>query len=599
MDSFSDLPESLTTMTLVNNINTDILANKSLLQSQLNNVNILNGYKSFQENTSHTIDNKIHQVINTTHHEHKVTDTDTTINWNTEDSNNKNIIDSEIGELSEESNESDSGLLTDEDDSTELEEMELDDNEKVVEPDQSDKGVKTIITQIENLSRSCKARHPTLRTPPKNIRDVPTPKKLSRVPKANNLKDKTKIPKLAKQNKFVFPPKTKEPLKPNPISKEIEDLKNENHTKPGEEIKNLKNENHTKPDEVSVRADVEELQKELLEVLAKKKNELNSKAVEDLSNVIQRRKEISKEKIPDIEICDKQPTPSKPQTRLLSYSDMPPHLQFNPYITSGYRPILNAWGCLKSLSYIHNETVNIFTHGIPIIYILMTIPKTMPWHLQDTRSQFLIWSHLAGAICPWLGSILYHVFMNCGSSPLMYKRLLQTDMFGIWISQSFGALPMVFASVHCLSYNVRVLVIVSYCIFSIWGLHKALIATTPWSRRICFALPFMMRNLLCLLRLTKYGGGAPDSLIPTILQDVISGFGGMIGASFVPEKWIRGGQVDRFLNSHNIMHVLVVWAMWCMQVASIKDIVWMDQSPQCVNTPSREKITERAIWQTL
>ncbi|KAL1464514.1 hypothetical protein WDU94_004153 [Cyamophila willieti] len=62
----------------------------------------------------------------------------------------------------------------------------------------------------------------------------------------------------------------------------------------------------------------------------------------------------------------------------------------------------------------------------------------MPWHLKDTRSQFLIWSHLAGATCPWLGSILYHVFMNCGSSPLMYKRLLQIDMFGIWISQSFG-----------------------------------------------------------------------------------------------------------------------------------------------------------------
>ena len=48
---------------------------------------------------------------------------------------------------------------------------------------------------------------------------------------------------------------------------------------------------------------------------------------------------------------------------LLKRKDLPRHLQFNPYIETGYRPLLSAWGCLMSLFYFHNETINIITHG--------------------------------------------------------------------------------------------------------------------------------------------------------------------------------------------------------------------------------------------
>lgn len=48
---------------------------------------------------------------------------------------------------------------------------------------------------------------------------------------------------------------------------------------------------------------------------------------------------------------------------LLRWKDMPKHLQFNPYIVTGYRPLLSPWGCVHSIFYMHNETVNILTHG--------------------------------------------------------------------------------------------------------------------------------------------------------------------------------------------------------------------------------------------
>lgn len=46
-------------------------------------------------------------------------------------------------------------------------------------------------------------------------------------------------------------------------------------------------------------------------------------------------------------------------------------------------------------------------------------------------------------------------------------------------------------------------------------------------------------------------------------QDGLSVLGGCIGAMHIPEKWLPG-MVDMYLNSHNIMHVLVVLAVFSM-----------------------------------
>ena len=48
--------------------------------------------------------------------------------------------------------------------------------------------------------------------------------------------------------------------------------------------------------------------------------------------------------------------------RLVKFEELPGHLQFNPYVTTGYRPPLDAKGCLDSLCYWHNESLNIYSH---------------------------------------------------------------------------------------------------------------------------------------------------------------------------------------------------------------------------------------------
>lgn len=54
-----------------------------------------------------------------------------------------------------------------------------------------------------------------------------------------------------------------------------------------------------------------------------------------------------------------------------------------------------------------------------------------------------------------------------------------------------------------------------------------------------------------------------NMVINPLFQDGVSILGGAIGAMRIPEKWFPG-VVDFYLNSHNIMHVLVVVAVYSM-----------------------------------
>lgn len=55
--------------------------------------------------------------------------------------------------------------------------------------------------------------------------------------------------------------------------------------------------------------------------------------------------------------------PAADGVELLHWRDMPQHLQFNPYVLTGYRPLQGWADCVRSLFYFHNETINILTHG--------------------------------------------------------------------------------------------------------------------------------------------------------------------------------------------------------------------------------------------
>jgi hypothetical protein len=66
-----------------------------------------------------------------------------------------------------------------------------------------------------------------------------------------------------------------------------------------------------------------------------------------------------------------------------------------------------------------------------------------PWSAIEgnTFLNILGCAHIAASISPWLGSVIYHLFMNYNKGgESFYQLLLQIDMFGIWITECFGEL---------------------------------------------------------------------------------------------------------------------------------------------------------------
>lgn len=76
--------------------------------------------------------------------------------------------------------------------------------------------------------------------------------------------------------------------------------------------------------------------------------------------------------------------------------------------------------------------------GFAILYMLVTVPHLLPWNTKGTLVEVLSWCHLIGAVSPWIGSFLYHLFMNVNYDEIFYRTLLKVDMIGIWLCQSFG-----------------------------------------------------------------------------------------------------------------------------------------------------------------
>jgi len=265
---------------------------------------------------------------------------------------------------------------------------------------------------------------------------------------------------------------------------------------------------------------------------------------------------------------------------LLHFPEVPAHLRFNKYVLGYYRPLLDIKGCLTSLTYWHNETVNILTHGVPIIFILTLIPTILPWDIITVP--FLPVIHVMACLAPWVGSTFYHLFMCHRRGQSVYAFLLKFDLLGIWFTQTLGALVTICSAIHCFEYQTKRIFLLFYFLICIVSLYQAMTVSTTWGRRFAFIAPFSIRVICLVLRLSPWGGGAPNTTYHVIMQDLLAIIGGYIGAVNIPEKWFPG-KMDLICNSHHIMHVLVVAAVYQMHKAAELDMVWMSSGPACQN----------------
>lgn len=103
--------------------------------------------------------------------------------------------------------------------------------------------------------------------------------------------------------------------------------------------------------------------------------------------------------------------------KLYTFHEIPIHLKDNPFIFNGYRAFYSFKQCLKSLWFLHNESVNIWSHLFGSLLFL------------GGNSNIIMFYRLSAATC-LLCSSTFHTF-NCHYKPQTYDNMAITDYSGI------------------------------------------------------------------------------------------------------------------------------------------------------------------------
>jgi adiponectin receptor len=147
------------------------------------------------------------------------------------------------------------------------------------------------------------------------------------------------------------------------------------------------------------------------------------------------------------ELVDEAPVTPLPEKfeyyrpKLLSFDELAEWQKDSPFILRGYRPESNsAHACFASWLYLHNETVNIYSHLLPGILFLageamiyQYFEASYPMATIPDRLIFAFF--LLTAVTCFCLSAMFHTFLS--HSPLVSHIWLQLDFVGI-IVLTFG-----------------------------------------------------------------------------------------------------------------------------------------------------------------
>ena len=132
------------------------------------------------------------------------------------------------------------------------------------------------------------------------------------------------------------------------------------------------------------------------------------------------------------------PQSTKPIQKTLHYDQLPTWMKIDPYIRLGYRRQLNSFHeCFWSLFYLHNESVNIWSHLVPAIgyFVAVFILDLHTFHSGikiPTADMVFFQFYLLSTGCCLLLSAIYHCTNS--HSEQISRYFLKLDYFGIVLS---------------------------------------------------------------------------------------------------------------------------------------------------------------------
>lgn len=268
---------------------------------------------------------------------------------------------------------------------------------------------------------------------------------------------------------------------------------------------------------------------------------------------------------------------------LVHWNDLPDWQRDNHYIHTGYVRETNSFKkTLHSLTYLHNETVNIYSHLVPSAAVLAVLSVSVVALVETAPFIEIVpetdWSDYTAAtvfavgVITCLGlSATFHTLKSHSHAVASFGNQLDYAGIVVLIVASMVSLD------HYAFYDQHDLRAFFWALVGLLGTACAVVSLTPkfrtpeWrSTRAAMFVAFGLSGALpVLVSLYIYGSDQTWRRfgLGWLLAEAVQYVGGAaIYAARVPERFKPGGY-DYFGHSHQIFHVLVVLAAICHGVA--------------------------------
>ena len=243
---------------------------------------------------------------------------------------------------------------------------------------------------------------------------------------------------------------------------------------------------------------------------------------------------------------------------LVGIDEVPVWLRFNKFIRTGYRPAPTTIPqALISLFQWHNETVNVWSHLVPALFLMwfVVVPPG-----DGSLFRFCI----ASFLFIFCASVCYHLFMPCCRDERGYRLLLSCDVLGALMSITLSAFSFLIHGYRC---TEPMTVIVVCCLFAS---SAALLLFVNVTYKLSVSNRVQLFGMLCTLRLllcfvTVYPKLMTHGFHLALYYHVTSFFillvGGLVNGLRIPERWFPNVRwLDYVLNSHNLWHFCCFWS---------------------------------------
>lgn len=262
---------------------------------------------------------------------------------------------------------------------------------------------------------------------------------------------------------------------------------------------------------------------------------------------------------------------------LISYEDLPVPWRVNPHITKGYRFTPSKIDCLYSLVHHHNESVNIWSHLMGLLLVLVIAFNIYPASIAFARSVDKMDVFIAAvfffAACKCLAcSCLWHTMNSVADQSLM-ERFACVDYTGISLLIAASIMTTEYTAFYCEPVSRAVYLGLTATL----GIGGVILPWHPtfnrvdmaWAR-VAFYVSLAMTGFAPVIQLsaTRSSAWAWSFYAPLCKSGAVYLLGAIIYATQMPEC-IWPGAFNYIGGSHNWWHFAVLGGILFHYVAMV------------------------------